>query len=383
MSDLPKAVEICEKGPREGLQIEPGPIPTQSKIDLIDALSETGLKQIQVASFVDARRVPGWADADAVVGGFLPRPGVRYSPLWLNEKGLERALRFKDRLAFRDAILMSASEPFMVRNQNSDTAKNAHRQHNLVAMLKAAGIHAESALIMAAFGCNFAGGITAAQLLDTIQQAFDIAARRAYRVPRPWFGAIRRDLGPTAYVFLLIPFAVYLASYAPWFSSETAVNRYEVGQSIGDLTEGPVPILDEPLPAGDTMITWNTRWHHAYGTDTHLTTVLTSMGSREYPRGLRGVVRDQQDRLEQGVDDLVDPLGDRQRGVEGDRVLHVPRKALGEVRHGGLDLVGHEFGNFGVGEANHGFVETAIEAFGEVLGIGGQELFARHVFAQI
>ena len=175
MSDLPKAVEICEKGPREGLQIEPGPIPTQRKIDLIDALSETGLKQIQIASFVDARRVPGWADAEAVVGGFLPRAGVRYSPLWLNEKGLDRALRFKDRLAFRDAILMSASEPFMIRNQNSDVAKNAHRQRNLVAMLKANGIHAESALIQAAFGCNFAGDISAAQLLDTIQQAFDIA----------------------------------------------------------------------------------------------------------------------------------------------------------------------------------------------------------------
>ena len=175
MSDLPKSVEICEKGPREGLQIEPGPIPTQSKIDLIDSLSETGLKQIQIVSFVDARRVPGWADAEAVVSGISPRAGVRYSPLWLNEKGLERALQFKNRLAFRDAILMSASEPFMIRNQNSDVKKNADRQHNAVAMLKANGILAESALIQAAFGCNFAGDVPVASLLDTIQQAFDIA----------------------------------------------------------------------------------------------------------------------------------------------------------------------------------------------------------------
>jgi hydroxymethylglutaryl-CoA lyase len=175
MSDLPKSIEICEKGPREGLQIEPGPIPTQSKINLIDALSETGIKQIQVVSFVNARRVPGWADAEAVVEGFKPRVGVRYSPLWLNEKGLERALQFKDRLSFRDAILMSASEPFMIRNQNSDTAKNAERQHNQMAMLKANGIHAESALIQAAFGCNFAGDIPIPQLLDVIGQAFDIA----------------------------------------------------------------------------------------------------------------------------------------------------------------------------------------------------------------
>jgi dolichyl-phosphate-mannose-protein mannosyltransferase len=64
--------------------------------------------------------------------------------------------------------------------------------------------------------------------------AFDVAARRQYRVPRPWLGTIRRDLGPTAYVMALIPFGVYLAAYAPWFASETAVDRYEVGQTIGE-----------------------------------------------------------------------------------------------------------------------------------------------------
>ena len=63
--------------------------------------------------------------------------------------------------------------------------------------------------------------------------AFDVSARRAYRVPRPWLGVLRRDLGPAVYVFGLIPLAVYLASYGPWFASETAINRYEVGQSIG------------------------------------------------------------------------------------------------------------------------------------------------------
>jgi dolichyl-phosphate-mannose-protein mannosyltransferase len=64
--------------------------------------------------------------------------------------------------------------------------------------------------------------------------AFDVAARRQYRVPRPWLGTVRRDLGPTAYVMALIPLGVYLAAYAPWFASETAVDRYEVGQTIGE-----------------------------------------------------------------------------------------------------------------------------------------------------
>jgi dolichyl-phosphate-mannose-protein mannosyltransferase len=63
--------------------------------------------------------------------------------------------------------------------------------------------------------------------------AFDVAARRQYRVPRPWLGTLRRDAGPTAYAMVLIPFGVYLADYAPWFASETAINRHEVGQSIG------------------------------------------------------------------------------------------------------------------------------------------------------
>lgn len=63
--------------------------------------------------------------------------------------------------------------------------------------------------------------------------AFDCAARRAYGVQRPWLGVIRRDAGPTAYVFGFIPLAVYLASYGPWFASETAINRYQVGQTIG------------------------------------------------------------------------------------------------------------------------------------------------------
>ncbi|MCH9732981.1 MAG: phospholipid carrier-dependent glycosyltransferase, partial [Actinomycetia bacterium] len=61
--------------------------------------------------------------------------------------------------------------------------------------------------------------------------AFDIAARRQYRVARPWLGVFRRDVGPSLYAIVLIPFGVYLASYTTWFASETGINRYEVGRS--------------------------------------------------------------------------------------------------------------------------------------------------------
>lgn len=63
---------------------------------------------------------------------------------------------------------------------------------------------------------------------------FDVVARRQYRVSRPWLGTIRRDVGPTAWAIGLIPIGVYLASYAPWFASETAVNRYQAGDNIGE-----------------------------------------------------------------------------------------------------------------------------------------------------
>jgi isopropylmalate/homocitrate/citramalate synthase len=72
MTDLPTHVDIHEEGPREGFQIEPGPINTADKIKLIEALAETGLHHIQAASFVSPRIVPGWADAEDVVAGFTP-----------------------------------------------------------------------------------------------------------------------------------------------------------------------------------------------------------------------------------------------------------------------------------------------------------------------
>ena len=90
--DLPDSVVISEEGPREGFQIEPGPIATADKIALIDALSACGLRRIQVGSFVNSKHVPGWADAEAVIEGFTAREGVEYSAVWFNEAGMQRAL---------------------------------------------------------------------------------------------------------------------------------------------------------------------------------------------------------------------------------------------------------------------------------------------------
>jgi dolichyl-phosphate-mannose-protein mannosyltransferase len=71
--------------------------------------------------------------------------------------------------------------------------------------------------------------------------AFDVAARRQYQVQRPWLGTLRRDFFPTGYALGLIPVAVYLAAYAPWFASETAIDRHQVGLTIGPQSDFPLP----------------------------------------------------------------------------------------------------------------------------------------------
>ena len=176
MSDLPNAVHITEEGPREGFQIEQGPIATARKIVLIDALAETGLDHIQVVSFVNPKAVPGMADADDVVRGIKIKPGVAYTALWLNKKGFERALRFSDRLTNTGTIQLCASEKFSLRNQNRSAAGQLAEQHAIVESYKTAGVTVEGGSIMAAFGCNFEGDIPVARIVALVQQILEVAA---------------------------------------------------------------------------------------------------------------------------------------------------------------------------------------------------------------
>ena len=131
MSDLPKSVHINEEGPREGFQIEKGHIATARKIELIDALAKTGLDHIQIVSFVNPKAVPGMADAEDVVHGVTPQPGVAYTGLWLNEKGFERAVAV-GRLELTGVIQLAASPTFLKRNQNRTPEAQLQAQHNLV-----------------------------------------------------------------------------------------------------------------------------------------------------------------------------------------------------------------------------------------------------------
>lgn len=182
MSDLPKHVDIHEEGPREGFQIEPGPIATADKIRLIEALAETGLTHIQACSFVNTRLVPGWADAEAVVAGFKAKPGVDYTALWFNANGLDRALAFKDKLTLSGSISLTASEGFTKKNLNRTHAENLDAMRKQTALHIAKGVPVVRIGVMAAFGCNYQGDITPAQVVKTVEDGMAIAKEHGAKI---------------------------------------------------------------------------------------------------------------------------------------------------------------------------------------------------------
>ncbi|MFT5363972.1 MAG: hydroxymethylglutaryl-CoA lyase, partial [Dinoroseobacter sp.] len=112
-------VEIVEMGPRDGLQNEARIISTQEKIALVDLLSGCGFSRIEVASFVSPKWVPQMADGAAVMAGIARVPGVRYTALTPNARGLAGAL---DAGADEVAVFGSASEGFSRANLNASIA---------------------------------------------------------------------------------------------------------------------------------------------------------------------------------------------------------------------------------------------------------------------
>ena len=182
MSDLPKHVAVHEEGPREGFQIEPGPISTADKIRLIEALADTGLTHIQVCSFVSPRVVPQWADAEATVKGFAAKPGVDYTALWFNASGLDRALAFKDKLKISGSIALVATEGFCKKNLNRSLAENNAAMRKQTALHVERGVPVKRVGIMAAFGCNYSGDVAPAQVVERVAEGLAIAEEAGAKI---------------------------------------------------------------------------------------------------------------------------------------------------------------------------------------------------------
>ncbi|MFN8524570.1 MAG: hydroxymethylglutaryl-CoA lyase [Chloroflexota bacterium] len=175
MTALPDSVVIHEVGPREGFQFEKGPIPTARKIELVDALSQTGLRQIQVTSFVSPKWVPQMADADEISLKFKRAPGVEYNALFLNDRGLERALAH-DGYTFSGQLTTVASGLFAKKNTNKTVDELLEAIPSRIALYKQHVIPTRAVGVQAAFGCNFQGDVPLAEVLRIVGAAIDIAA---------------------------------------------------------------------------------------------------------------------------------------------------------------------------------------------------------------
>ena len=160
-------MRIVEVGPRDGLQNEPATVPTDAKVAFVDALGEAGVSEIEVSSFVSPKWVPQLADADEVFRRIRRVPGVLYSALVPNEKGLERAQAAR---ADKVAVFTAASETFNRRNINASIAESIERFRPVV---RAAGVPVR-AYVSTAFWCPFEGRVAPGAVVDLARRLVDL-----------------------------------------------------------------------------------------------------------------------------------------------------------------------------------------------------------------
>ena len=155
-------VEIFEVGPRDGLQPEPVFVETAKKIGLINRLTEAGCARIEVSSFVNPKWVPQLRDAADVFKGITRKPGVIYSALVPNLKGLERALE----CGLEEVVtIMSTSESHNRKNLNCSAAESLKEAEEINKTARREGLRVRS-YIATVFGCPMEGAVDPRKALD-------------------------------------------------------------------------------------------------------------------------------------------------------------------------------------------------------------------------
>lgn len=168
MSD--KFVKIFEVGPRDGLQNEEDIIPTDEKIELIDALSDLGFKNIEATAFVSPKWVPQMADSSDVMAGINRNPNVRYSALTPNLQGFEKAL---DAKVDEVAVFASASETFSQKNINCSIAESLERFVPLMERARHHNIPVRG-YVSCVVGCPYEGEIKPQAVADVANALMEL-----------------------------------------------------------------------------------------------------------------------------------------------------------------------------------------------------------------
>jgi len=159
------AVFIEEDAPRDGLQNEPGIFSVAERIELVNALSRCGFRRIQIGAFVNPRRVPQMAQTERVFEGLDRYPGVTYSALVLNKKGLDRAVSAG---LEHVSIFVSASETHSRENSSCSVDEATIAARSLIEQAKSCGLTVQAG-VMNAFGCRFEGSIPPRRVLKLME----------------------------------------------------------------------------------------------------------------------------------------------------------------------------------------------------------------------
>jgi hydroxymethylglutaryl-CoA lyase len=159
-------VEIVDVGPRDGLQSDNVILQTATKVELISRLVASGVRRIEVASFVNPKRVPQMADAEAVLAALPKRDDVRYIGLVLNRKGFDRALAAGCRNL---SMGTSATDTFGVSNQGMSTTESLAAWHEIAPLAQAVGARVEVTL-STSFGCPFEGEVSTQRVVEVAKQ---------------------------------------------------------------------------------------------------------------------------------------------------------------------------------------------------------------------
>ncbi len=165
-----RSVRIVEVGPRDGLQNEAAIVPTDVKIAFVDALSGTGVSEVEVTSFVSPKWVPQLADASEVLAGIERAPGVVYSALVPNEKGMDRALEAD---LERIAVFTAASETFNRKNINASIAESLERFRPVMKSAAAAGMTVRG-YVSTAFVCPYEGAVAPEAAARVVKSLLDL-----------------------------------------------------------------------------------------------------------------------------------------------------------------------------------------------------------------
>ncbi|HYI15605.1 MAG TPA: hydroxymethylglutaryl-CoA lyase [Thermomicrobiales bacterium] len=168
VENVNRRVTIYEVGPRDGLQNEATPIPTDAKVTFVNALADAGLTWIETTSFVNPKAVPQLADATEVMQAIDRRPGVRYPVLVPNERGMERALA-----AGIDAIALfaAASETFSQANIRASIDESFERFKTVVEIAKRERVWIRG-YVSTAFHCPYSGPVIPAQAVAIAERLF-------------------------------------------------------------------------------------------------------------------------------------------------------------------------------------------------------------------